>query len=239
MKKFPKLIILLLTAYLPSHAQFGISGNFGFGSYSMQSLKNLNIANKDLTNGDSQLQLYQLENFPMFRNFSFAVFFETQSSFRISVGYKYLTTGSRLYNADYSGRVSNDITTSANIADITFSWAIIKKTLFNIGLFMSPEVLFCNTNFIYNMQIYPDANQAYNSIGKAINAGISGGVFIRKRINKIEFSFETGYYFDILKGKLKTEYGGNKYEMFNPKTLSTINNDWSGFRFAFGTAYFF
>jgi hypothetical protein len=239
MKKFIKLNIILLSLSFPMQAQFGVSGNFGFGRYAMQSLKDYNEFLKNLIYEQDNLQLNQLENFPVFRNFSFETWYENKKEFRVSADYQYLTTGSRLYNEDYSGKINYDFIVSANALHISLSQTIIKLALFKVGLFISPQVLLCRTICKSNLQIYPDYNQSDKTIGRSVNIGASGGSFIRKRLKKIEFSFEAGYYYDVIKGKLRGEYDGKKYDMKNPQTNLSLKNDWSGLRFSIGSGYFF
>lgn len=239
MRKFIKLLIILLFISVNIKAQFGISGNIGYGSYSMDNLKGLNRAYQNQINTYYNLKLDQLENFPMFWNFSFATFYQDSSNLRISLVYTYLSTGSRLCYEDYSGKYILDNIISANILGIKISKRLINLPI-DFGLYINPQILINKDYFNYSFSLNLNQDHsAYNKTkGKAINVGTSAGLFLKKRINKFEINFEAGYYLDIYKGAIKAKVDGRKVEMNNPETNTSLKNEYSGFRGSIGISYF-
>jgi uncharacterized membrane protein len=239
MRKFIKLLFILLFISLNLKAQFGISGNIGYGSYSMDNLKGFNVAYQNQTSTQFNLKLDQLENFPMFWNFSFETFYRDSSNIRISLVYTYLSTGSRLYYEDYSGEISFDNITVANVLGIKILKSLINLPL-DFGLYINPQILLNKNCFNYSFSLNLNQDHsAYNKTkGKAINVGTSAGFFLKKRINKFEINFEAGYYLDIYKGAIKAKVDGTKYEMKNRETNTSLKYEWTGFRGSIGISYF-
>lgn len=238
MRKFIKLLIILLFISVNIKAQFGISGNIGYGSYSMDNLKALNKAYQNQINTYYNLKLDQLENFPMFWNFSFETFYQDSSNLRISLVYTYLSTGSRLYYEDYSGKYILDNIIAANVLGIKISKKLINLPI-DFGLYINPQILLNKDYFKYSFNLNPDYSVYHKTEGKAINVGTSAGLFLKKRINRFEINFEAGYYLDIYKGAIKAKVDGTKDEMNNPETNTSLKNEYTGFRGSIGISYFF
>jgi hypothetical protein len=237
MRKFIKLLIILFFISLDLKAQFGISGNIGYGSYSMGNLKGFNVVYQNQINTQYNLKLDQLENFPMFWNFSFETFYKDSSDIRLSLVYTYLSTGSRLYYEDYSGNISFDNITVANVLGIKILKSL-KNLPLDFGLYINPQILLNKNSFKHSFNLNPDYSVFNNTEGKAINVGTSVGFFLKKRIDNFEINFEAGYYLDIYKGAIKAKVDGTKYEMKNPETNSPLKYEWTGFRGSIGISYF-
>ncbi|MCP4178036.1 MAG: hypothetical protein GY756_09735 [bacterium] len=232
MKQLISIFITILAFSMPIYSQWGASVEIGIGSYSMKELKKFNKDNIELQS-EYNINLEQLENFPVYPNFSFEIFYERNRSFRYGLGYQYLSTGSRLYYGDYSGNYSMDILTSANAIQFKVSNTISKR-YFDIGLYCYPQLLFCNTEFKSTLNLEPDFAEKDDLTVHAIDFGASWGVILRKNIGKLEIDLKAGYFLDIFKGKMK-EKMFDREPIMNEK----IKNNWSGFRISLGLGYYF
>lgn len=219
----------------PIYAQFGVSGSFGVGSYNMGKLKDFNTSNQTISNGNGSLKLNQLENFPINQTISFDVFYEKTENLRLSAGITYLTTGSRLYAEDYSGIIKNDIIANSLVLNITASQTVFRNSWFTAGFYISPKILMGTTKFKSSLHLKPDYTEASEFKGKSTNYGLSSGVFLRKRVNRLEFFLKSGYHLDLIKGSLETSDG--EYEILD-QSGSALKNNWSGLRASIGLSVF-
>lgn len=235
MKRLTNITFFFLIFSFPIYGQYGISGSLGVGSYAMNSLKELNTSNQIIINGDKTITMHQLENFPMYSTLTLNGFIEISNDSRFSGGIQYLTTGSRLYVEDYSGKISFDIITSAIVLNSTYSKTVYRFPWCSMGFFAGPQLLLGKTNFKYHINIYPNFSESSNTSGNSINLGLTAGIYFRKCIKRFEYSFETGYYYDIIKGSLKAN---NEYEIQNPESGKGLKNNWSGIRLTMGVGYF-
>lgn len=228
MKKLISVFVLFLSSALCLLAQFGVSVDVGFGTYAMTELKDNNNLISERFIYYKDMELTQTSDFPATPNFSFNAFYDIKNKVRLEIGYSFMSTGSRLYYEDYSGFYKIDVITKCNSIGVSFS-KILLQYIVESGLYVSPQILFSNTNLVRELSFNPKYFTHGNLTGKATNIGIETGIVLRKSLRKFEFRLKTGYCFDVNK------------EKFDNKEIEIrdLKNDWTGFRFSLGLGYKF
>jgi hypothetical protein len=201
-------------------AYFGIQ----YGSFSMEGLSGFQT---DVVRMLS-LPLDKLENFPNYIGFEFGIRKDITKKYHTDAYYNYISTGSRMYYEDYSGRIYFDQIIRGNSIGIHNQYKLNDLESFHVLAGMRTGMTFSRLSNEYYLKLEGiTLTEEENYEFKSINGHISPTFSFQKNIGILFIVVETRYEFHI-KGKLKSEENKDNY-LVDAKG-DPIKADWNGFR---------
>lgn len=213
-------VLLISTTFIKAQ-QINFSYGVGIGTYSMESLKELN--NYALTTLPFNAKM--VNNFPptLFQEFTLGLSFN-----RIGMGlsYDFNTTGSRASYGDYSGKYIDDIVLVGHLPALYFEYIVWKGQKIDIGIQAKTGAIFTESNSMTTLKIGGDTSETkLNVSAKSIFLCPNINI-VYKPLALINTGLNFGYLYDF--GGILMKDG--KTNLYNPETQKKIVSGWSGIR---------
>ncbi|MFC0877713.1 hypothetical protein ACE01N_14035 [Saccharicrinis sp. FJH2] len=219
------IIITLLTAYISPVSSQNLQIDYGidYQSYEMSNLKELTNTIFKTVPFDAQIT----SNFPPYARHQISGLYSINNNLKLGFSFTYLTTGSRISRADYSGSYNFDMIINGYSPGIKGQVKISDFKLVSMYFYNSIGLTFSilKLNESLNIVEYEPHTSIDNFI--STNMFFEPGLRLEHNISDFCFSLNSGYNFSILKGDLK--YKKDKRYILTDEHEESLQANWSGF----------
>jgi hypothetical protein len=228
------LIVLIILSFFhvanSQHVKFGYQ--VGLGTYSMNTLKNINDQISESLPFDSKI----VDNFPGYLYFRPSVSLEL-AGYSIGLIYTYQSTGSRISAKDFSGEYRFETRVHSSAPGIYGDIKILTQKKNRLCIYSMAGLLFSKlkTHEFLTLQRSQVENQ--NIDFKAQNYFLEPGLNYNYSIGSFSLGLNAGYFITI--GKKAFHSGtSNKNTLHDYKNQQDVKPDWNGIRAGFSILYY-
>jgi hypothetical protein len=218
MTKYFLTFLALMTFYFSGAQQVRIEAEAGFGSFSMNDLKQLNSTYLSVLPVKAKIT----DDFPIQPYFTGALLYRTPKTFYFGPVLGFASTGSRISYKDFSGELVFDNILSSLYGGLRFGFVLSEKKLR-----ISQE-----NNITYSiswLKMYEKVlTQEDTRRFKSMSPQFEPGLKVSWTVNRFEIGAKAGYMIDF-KGKNKLSDDPEQYLIMGDDKKQVTNN-WSGFR---------
>lgn len=231
------LICCISFIFIPLSTCLGQNNGFfagaQFGTFDMISLKNY----QDNIRYELKLPLNEINSFPCYFGFEIGYSRSFGNDYQIEIYYNYISTGSRLFYEDYSGKVFFDQVIGGNSVGIHNKLKVGHSEQFTMHLGVRTGVTFTNLTNEFYLKVpgaIPTQNEQYEF--RSLNGHISPSFSLRKDLKSFFLKAELRFEFH-LRGDLKSKENSNYF--LATKSGEPVKAGWDGFRGFIGAGFRF
>jgi hypothetical protein len=229
-KTFIVLILFSLVQVANSqHVRFGYQ--IGLGTYSMNTLKNLNDQISESLPFDSKV----VDNFPGYLYFRPSVCLEF-ARYSIGLIYTFQSTGSRISAKDFSGEYGFDTKVHSSAPGIYGDITILSVDRSRLCFYSMTGLLFSKLKTHESLILNSSQVENQNLEFKALNYFLEPGMSYYYSIGSFSLGLNAGYFITI--GSQAFSSGNtNKTRLHDYKNQQDVKPDWNGIRAGLSISY--